>query len=96
MLVELHVTNFALIDHLDLTFGAGLNILTGETGAGKSIIIDALGLALGERAGADLVRTGANKATVEAVFDLTHAPAEVRRRLAEAGWTARRTRTRCW
>ncbi len=85
MLVELHVTNFALIDRLDLTFGAGLNILTGETGAGKSIIIDALGLALGGRAGADLVRTGAAKATVEAVFDLTHAPDEVRRRLAEAG-----------
>ncbi|MDQ2800548.1 MAG: AAA family ATPase, partial [Armatimonadota bacterium] len=70
MLVELHVTNFALIDRLNLTFGAGLNILTGETGAGKSIIIDALGLALGGRAGADLVRTGASKATVEAVFDL--------------------------
>ena len=85
MLVELHVTNFALIDHLDLTFGAGLNILTGETGAGKSIIIDALGLALGERAGSDLIRTGSARATVEAVFDLTHAPAEVRRRLAEAG-----------
>ena len=85
MLVELHVTNFALIDHLDLTFGAGLNILTGETGAGKSIIIDALGLALGERAGVDLVRTGAQRATVEAVFDLTGAPVEVRQRLAEAG-----------
>ena len=61
MLLELHVTNFALIDRLDLIFGAGLNILTGETGAGKSIIIDALGLALGERAGADLVRTGAGQ-----------------------------------
>ena len=85
MLVELHVTNFALIDHLDLSFGAGLNILTGETGAGKSIIIDALGLALGERAGHDLVRTGAGKATVEAVFDLTNAPAEMRQKLAEAG-----------
>jgi DNA repair protein RecN (Recombination protein N) len=85
MLVELHVTNFALIDRLDLTFGAGLNILTGETGAGKSIIIDALGLALGGRAGADLVRTGAAKAVVEAVFDLTGAPAEVRRRLSDAG-----------
>ena len=85
MLVELHVTNFALIDHLDLSFGAGLNILTGETGAGKSIIIDALGLALGERAGHDLVRTGAGKATVEAVFDLSHAPAEVRQKLGEAG-----------
>lgn len=85
MLLELHVTNFALIDRLDLLFGAGLNILTGETGAGKSIIIDALGLALGERAGGDLVRTGADKATVEAVFDLSHAPAEVRERLSAAG-----------
>ena len=88
MLVELHVTDFALIDRLDLTFGPGLNILTGETGAGKSIIIDALGLALGERAGADLVRTGSTRATVEAVFDLAGAPAEVRRRLAEAGLDA--------
>lgn len=87
MLVELHVTNFALIDRLDLSFGAGLNILTGETGAGKSIIIDALGLALGERAGHDLVRTGAAKATVEAVFDLAHAPAEVRQKLSDAGLT---------
>ena len=87
MLVELHVTNFALIDHLDLSFGAGLNILTGETGAGKSIIIDALGLALGERAGHDLVRTGAGKATVEAVFDLSNAPAEMRQKLADAGLT---------
>ena len=85
MLVELHVTNFALIDHLDLSFGAGLNILTGETGAGKSIIIDALGLALGERAGHDLVRTGAGKATVEAVFDLTNAPNETRQKLVDAG-----------
>ncbi len=85
MLVELHVTNFALIDHLDLSFGAGLNILTGETGAGKSIIIDALGLALGERAGHDLVRTGAGKATVEAVFDLRNAPDEMRQKLADAG-----------
>ncbi len=88
MLVELHVTDFALIDRLDLVFGPGLNILTGETGAGKSIIIDALGLALGERAGADLVRTGSVRATVEAVFDLTGAPAEVRRRLAEVGLDA--------
>ncbi len=85
MLQELHVTNFALIDRLSLSFGAGLNILTGETGAGKSIIIDALGLALGERASGDVVRTGADRALVEAAFDLTNAPAEVRARLAEAG-----------
>ncbi|MBV9851607.1 MAG: DNA repair protein RecN [Armatimonadetes bacterium] len=86
MLQELHVTNFALIDSLHLSFGAGLNILTGETGAGKSIIIDALGLALGERAsGGDVVRTGTERATVEAAFDLSGAPPEVRARLAEAG-----------
>jgi len=85
MLLELHVRNFALIDRLDLQFGAGLNILSGETGAGKSIIIDALGLTLGERAGGDLVRTGAERATVEAVFDLSKAPPEIRARLAEAG-----------
>ncbi len=86
MLRELHVSNFALIDRLDLLFGEGLNILTGETGAGKSIIIDALGLALGERAsGGDLVRTGADRATVEAVFDMSGAPPETRERLAAAG-----------
>src|SRR5579875_2025613 len=86
MLRELHVSNFALIEKIDLVFGDGLNILTGETGAGKSIIIDALGLALGERAsGGDLVRTGADRATVEAVFDLGGAPPEVRGRLAAAG-----------
>ncbi len=86
MLRELHVTNFALIDRVDLSFGDGLNILTGETGAGKSIIIDALGLALGARAsGPDSIRTGADRALVEAVFDVAHAPDDVRTRLAEAG-----------
>lgn len=85
MLQDLHITNFALIDRLHLTFQPGLNVLTGETGAGKSIIIDALGLALGERATADLVRTGADRATVEAVFDLTNAPPDVRAKLTDAG-----------
>jgi DNA repair protein RecN (Recombination protein N) len=85
MLQELHVTNFALIDRLHLTFGTGLNILTGETGAGKSIIIDALGLALGERASGDVVRTGADRALVEAAFDLSQALPDVRARLAEVG-----------
>jgi DNA repair protein RecN (Recombination protein N) len=86
MLQELHVTNFALIDHLDLSLGPGLNALTGETGAGKSIIIDALGLALGERAtGGDVVRTGADRALVEAVFDISDAAGEVKEKLAELG-----------
>lgn len=69
MLRELHITNFALIDEIGVECGPGLNVLTGETGAGKSIIIDALGLALGMRGDADQIRTGADGATVEAAFD---------------------------
>ncbi len=69
MLLELEVKNFALIDHLHLQLEKGLNILTGETGAGKSILIDALNMALGERADREFVRTGANKCTIQAVFD---------------------------
>ncbi|MBX6343319.1 MAG: AAA family ATPase, partial [Thermomicrobiaceae bacterium] len=71
MLVELAIRNFAIIRDLRLAFGPGLNALTGETGAGKSIIIDALGAVLGARVSADLVRTGASSAWVEAVFDVT-------------------------
>ncbi|MDQ2682708.1 MAG: DNA repair protein RecN, partial [Chloroflexota bacterium] len=70
MLVELGIRNFAIIDDLRLSFEGGLNAITGATGAGKSIIIDALGAVLGERIGADVVRTGAASAHVEAVFDL--------------------------
>ncbi|NJD69674.1 MAG: DNA repair protein RecN [candidate division NC10 bacterium] len=69
MLRELHITNFALIDDLRVEFGPGLNVLTGETGAGKSIIIDALGLALGMRGEAEQIRTGADGTIVEAAFD---------------------------
>ncbi len=68
MLHELHIENIAVIERTDLTLHAGLNILTGETGAGKSIIIDALGAVLGGRTRRDLVRTGAEKALVSAVF----------------------------
>jgi DNA repair protein RecN (Recombination protein N) len=70
MLKSLYVKNFALIDEVQLDLAAGLNILTGETGAGKSILIGALGLILGERASTDLVRHGADKAIVEGVFDV--------------------------
>ncbi len=70
MLLALHIENFALIDQLDLTFGPGLNVLTGETGAGKSIILDAISAALGGRAGAKSVRTGAGRALIEASFSL--------------------------
>src|ERR1043166_3344653 len=65
MLTELRVKNFAIIESLTLPLGPGFNVLTGETGAGKSIIVGALALLLGERGGADLVRTGSDKATVE-------------------------------
>ncbi len=70
MLHELHIRNFAIIDDLHLSFGPGLNILTGETGAGKSIIIDALGLLLGDRASAEWIRAGTERAEIEATFGL--------------------------
>ncbi|MCC6704009.1 MAG: DNA repair protein RecN [Thermomicrobiales bacterium] len=69
MLTELLIRDFAIIEELALFFGPGLNSLTGETGAGKSIVIDALGAALGERTGSDVVRSGARRAVVDAVFE---------------------------
>jgi len=70
MLTELRIRNLAIIDSVTLPLARGFNVLTGETGAGKSIIVGALGLLIGERASSDLVRTGADKATVEGVFDV--------------------------
>ena len=70
MLTELRIRNFAIIESLSLPLERGFNVLSGETGAGKSIIVGALGLLLGERASADLIRTGAERATVEGVFDI--------------------------
>ena len=69
-LTELQIRDFAIIDRLHLRFHSGLNVLTGETGAGKSIIVDAVGLLLGDRASAEMVRAGADRAEVEAVFQL--------------------------
>ncbi|MDX2128664.1 MAG: DNA repair protein RecN [Chloroherpetonaceae bacterium] len=71
MLKTLFVKNFAIIDELQIEFGSGLNIITGETGAGKSILIGALGLVLGERANAESVRKGAEKATIEAILEIS-------------------------
>jgi len=74
MLVELRIRNVAVIDTVVLPLAPGLNVLTGETGAGKSLIIGALGMLLGERAAADRVRQGAERATVEGVFDIAAQP----------------------
>ena len=71
MLISLTIDNYALIDHLEFQPGQGLTVITGETGAGKSIIMGALGLILGQRADAKAVRTGATKCVIEAQFDIS-------------------------
>lgn len=70
MLKRLRIQNFAIIDEVAIEFGPGLNIISGETGAGKSILMDALALILGGRASSDLIRSGAEEATVEALFEI--------------------------
>lgn len=70
MLRLLNIVNFAVIDRLQVEFRQGLNVLSGETGSGKSILIDALGLLLGERSSPDFIRTGEDRAFVEGVFDI--------------------------
>lgn len=87
MLTDLVIKNVAIIDELHVAFLPGLNILTGETGAGKSIIIDAINLVLGGRASAESLRTGEDEATVECVFGI-EGNAEVRGILAQAGFDA--------
>lgn len=72
MLQSLHVSDYALIENIDVEFGKGLNIITGETGAGKSVLIGALSLILGERASNQSVRKDAKKAVIEAVFDVSN------------------------
>lgn len=84
MLRELRIKNFAIIDEVGLELKGGLNILTGETGAGKSIILNALGLVAGERGGADIIRSGEDEAIVEALFD--YAPPAVHSLLHDAGF----------
>lgn len=71
MLNELHIENIAVIERADISFSKGLNVLTGETGAGKSIVIDSIGAVLGERVSRELVRRGAEKCVVTASFDMT-------------------------
>jgi DNA repair protein RecN (Recombination protein N) len=84
MLTCLKVRSLALLEELELELGPGLNVLTGETGAGKSMLIDALGLVLGDKARPELVRSGAPQAEVEALFDLSRDPA-LCERLRQAG-----------
>ncbi|HEY6057388.1 MAG TPA: AAA family ATPase, partial [Candidatus Limnocylindrales bacterium] len=84
-LLELAVSNLAVIDRLRLTLGPGFNVLTGETGAGKSLLIDALGLALGARADTALVRHGADVARVEALFERLPEPLICMREVAAGG-----------
>ena len=83
MLLQLAVENYAVVDRLRVRFHDGLNLLTGETGSGKSIVVDALGLLLGARASADSIRSGEEKARVSGIFDL---PPEAARVLATAGF----------
>ncbi|OYW44625.1 MAG: DNA repair protein RecN, partial [Sphingomonadales bacterium 12-68-11] len=90
MLTSLAIRNVVLIESLDLTFGPGLGVLTGETGAGKSILLDALGLVLGQRAETLLVRAGAEQASVTATFEFAGQPGALREALGEAevAWEA--------
>ncbi|HDQ03322.1 MAG TPA: DNA repair protein RecN [Deltaproteobacteria bacterium] len=85
MLKDLSIRNFAIIDELNVSFGDGLNVISGETGAGKSIIIGAVSLLLGERAASDMIRTHEDSAVVEALFDISACEA-LRQQLAEMGF----------
>lgn len=73
MLRQLEIKNIAIIDKLSIELGHGLNVLTGETGAGKSIIIDSINAITGQRLSKDLIRTGEDKALVEAIFEVEKA-----------------------
>src|SRR6185295_11415918 len=83
MLTHLQIRDFAIIDLIELEVRAGLTVLTGETGAGKSIIVDALSLLAGGKAGAEVVRAGAERAELSATFDIGHATKPLREMLAE-------------
>src|SRR5436309_4204118 len=86
MLTHLRISDFALLDDVELELGPGLNVLTGETGAGKSLLVDAVALLRGGRASSELVRAGAEEARLEALFEPTgEQAAELAERLARAG-----------
>jgi DNA repair protein RecN (Recombination protein N) len=107
VLKELRVRDYAVIEDIRLEFGPGLTVLTGETGAGKSLVVGALSLLLGERASSEVVRAGAVRASVEGRFDITGQPALAARCdeagiEAEDGWlmirreVQREGRNRAW
>src|SRR5213593_4659448 len=85
MLRFLRITQLAVIDAVEVEFDPGFNVLTGETGAGKSILVEAVGLLLGGRASADLVRTGEDAATIDAIFDSGGEELLVRREITSQG-----------
>ena len=85
MLRELKIQNIAIIDTLEISFVEGLNVISGETGAGKSIIIGAVGLLLGDRASSDIIRSSEETAVVEALFDITGRD-RIKKKLAEMGY----------
>jgi DNA repair protein RecN (Recombination protein N) len=84
VLAELRLENYAVIDNLAVEFAAGLNLLTGETGAGKSILIDALALLLGDKASTDVIRSGAERAVITAVFEVDERTEKIVARILEA------------
>jgi DNA repair protein RecN (Recombination protein N) len=84
VLVELRLENYAVIDNLAIEFAPGLNLLTGETGAGKSILIDALALLLGDKASPDVIRTGADRALISAVFEVESGAEKIVAQLLES------------
>ena len=85
MLRSLNIENFAIIDHVTLDLEMGMTVLAGETGAGKSIIIDALSLLMGSRGTNDLIRQGADKLVVEGLFSMSPAPEPLLAQLADFG-----------
>ncbi len=87
MIHQLYIRDYAVIEEVNISFGPGLNLLTGETGSGKSIIVDAIGIALGERADSDLVRTGKEKAFVEIAIEIQD-QSNISTLLEDAGYSA--------
>ena len=89
MLVELAIENYAVVESLRVRFHAGLNLLSGETGSGKSIVVDALGLLLGARTSGEMIRSGAERARVSGIFEVSPTPALLKL-LEDTGHRARR------